>query len=355
MQSERGKVKPLAELVLSKTGGNPFFVNEFLKMLDAENLITFNLECLSWEWDISQIKAMDITDNLVELIVSKLKKLPVSTQQILGVAAYVGREFDLKTLSIICEKSPPEIFKYLMLAVEYELIIPNSELDEQQLLIQDYKFGHDWVQQAAYSLIEDLPVKFPHLLTKSTAVNRIVDKIPVPVNRTTGPRSSGEVLDLAAVMKASQAIAGEIELDKLLAALMKIMIQIAGAQIGYLILENDGQMLIEASGKIDVEQIAVLQSISIENSVPVSIINYVALTRETVVQNNAAERGKFTNDPFIKEHQSKSLLCTPLLNRGQLSGILYLENNLTTGAFTPDRLEILQMLSGQAAIRDRQC
>lgn len=349
LQSERGKVKPLAELVLSKTGGNPFFVNEFLKMLATEKLINFNLEYLSWEWDISQIKAMDITDNLVELIVSKLKKLPVSTQQILGVAAYVGREFDLNTLSIICEKSPPEIFKCLMLAVESELIIPNSELDEQ-LLIQDYKFGHDWVQQAAYSLIKDLPIKFPRLLTKSAAVNRIVDKIPLPVNRTTGSRSSGEVLDLAAVMKASQAIASEIELDKLLAALMKIMIQIAGAQIGYLILETDGQMLIEASGKIDLEQIAVLQSISIENTVPVSIINYVARTRETVVQNNAAERGKFTNDPFIKEHQSKSLLCTPLLNRGQLSGILYLENNLTTGVFTPDRLEILQMLSGQAAI-----
>ncbi|MDF0555941.1 AAA family ATPase [Kamptonema sp. UHCC 0994] len=348
LHSDRGKVKPLAELVLCKTGGNPFFVNEFLKMLDTEKLIAFNLECLSWEWDLDRIKAINITDDLVELIVSKLKKLPLSTQQILGVAAYVGEEFDLSTLSIICEKSPQELFKYLTPAVDSELILPKSELDEQ-LLIQDYKFGHDWVQQAAHTLIKNPEEEFPRLLTKSAA-NRIVDRIPVATNRITGPRSSGEVLDLAAVMKASQAIASEIELDKLLATLMKIMIQIAGAQVGYLILENDGKMLIEASGKVDAEQIAVLQSISIDSRVPVSIVNYVAHTREAVVENNAAYHGKFTNDPFIKEHQSKSLLCTPLLNRGQLSGILYLENNLTAGAFAPDRLEILQMLSGQAAI-----
>ena len=76
---------------------------------------------------------------------------------------------------------------------------------------------------------------------------------------------------------------------------------------------------------------------------PASIINYVARTRKTVLKN-------FTNDPYIKSHQTKSLLCTPLLDQGHLRGIVYLENNLTVGAFTEDRLKVLQLLSGQAAI-----
>ncbi|OCQ92475.1 protein kinase [Oscillatoriales cyanobacterium USR001] len=348
LQTSRRRVKSLAELVLSKIGGNPFFINEFLKTLYAENLITFHLESLSWQWDINQIKGMEITDNLIELMISKLKRLPESTQHILGLAAYIGLEFDLNTLSIICGKSPKEIFKDLTLAMQLEFIVPTSDLDEQ-LLIQNYKFSHDRVQEAAHSLINNLAVKFPNLLTQSAMAKNLGDRCLIDINTTTESRSS-EVLDLAAVMKASQAIASEIELDKLLASLMKIMIQIAGAQFGYLILETQGQLLIEASGEVNAEQINVLQSISIDRHLPISIINYVARTRETIVTNNAADFGRFTNDSFIKEHQSKSILCAPLLNRCQLIGILYLENNLTSDAFSPERLEILQMLSGQAAI-----
>jgi signal transduction histidine kinase len=101
---------------------------------------------------------------------------------------------------------------------------------------------------------------------------------------------------------------------------------------------------------VDVDNIKVLQSIPIDQHLPVSIINYVTRTRETVVKNDAAQQGKFINDPYIKANKTKSILCAPLINQGQLSGIVYLENNLTTGAFTPDRLEVIQLLSGQAAI-----
>ena len=166
----------------------------------------------------------------------------------------------------------------------------------------------------------------------------------------TSNSSSGEVLDLAALMKASEAIAGEIVLDKLLATLMKILIQNAGAQKGYLLLENQGEWAIEAEGAVDAEGVTVLQSLPIDTRLPLSVINYVARTTETVVNHDAAREGKFTQDSYIQEHHTKSILCAPLLNQGKLSGILYLENNLTSGAFTPDRLKILQLLSGQAAI-----
>ena len=157
-------------------------------------------------------------------------------------------------------------------------------------------------------------------------------------------------MDLATVIKASQAISGEIVLEKLLATLMKILIENAGAQTGYLLLEAEGQLLIEAVGKVNDEQVSVLQSIPIDDCLPISIINYVARTHESVVLNDATYEGNFTSEPYISVHQTKSILCTPLLNGGRLIGILYLENNLTVGAFTKEHLSVLNLLSSQAAI-----
>ncbi len=102
---------------------------------------------------------------------------------------------------------------------------------------------------------------------------------------------------------------------------------------------------------------AVLQSIPIEGVLPAAIINYVARTKESVVLDDAAgeipnpkSQIQNLNAPYLLENKPKSVLCAPLLNQGKLTGILYLENNLTAGAFTPDRLEVLKLLSGQAAI-----
>ena len=174
---------------------------------------------------------------------------------------------------------------------------------------------------------------------------------------TTTTSQSREALDLATVIKASQAISSEIELDKLLETLMQILIQNAGAQFGFLILEEAGELLIEAEGTVD-GQVVVLQSMPIEFVKPdgemprlsSAIANYVFRTQQSVVLHDASREGNFTNEGYIKDFNPKSILCAPLMTRGQLSGIVYLENNLTTGAFTPERLEVLQMLSGQAAI-----
>ncbi|QLE44983.1 GAF domain-containing protein [Nostoc sp. C052] len=174
-------VCPLAELVLRKTEGNPFFVNEFLRMLYSENLLTFDAEDLSWQWNIAQIKAQDITDNVVELMLIKLKKLPENTQQILRLAACVGAEFNLDTLSIVCDQAPETIFQDLLAAIQVGLIQPLSELDEN-LLIQEYKFLHDRVQQAAYILIDKLQKQIVHLqigrnLLGKTLPERLSDRL----------------------------------------------------------------------------------------------------------------------------------------------------------------------------------
>ncbi|MCT7982724.1 AAA family ATPase [Laspinema sp. A4] len=165
-------------------------------------------------------------------------------------------------------------------------------------------------------------------------------------------RESSDRLDLTTVLKASQAIASEIVLDKLLATLMKTAIENAGAEKAFLILDVEGKLLISASASTAAEAVTVEQSLDLETcaDLPVAIVKYVARTGSNLVLSDAAYEGAFTKEPYVVAHQLKSLLCTPIVNGGKTLGILYLENNLTRGAFTRDRLEILKILSSQAAI-----
>ncbi|MEG5031835.1 AAA family ATPase [Microcoleus sp. AT3-D2] len=199
----------------------------------------------------------------------------------------------------------------------------------------------------AVAKVKDLETRYPQLFTLDLPTKKNIST----TTSTTGSPSSSS-LDIATVMKASEAIAGEIVQDKLLSRLMKNLIENVGAQKGYLIIETHGKLLIEAEGVMNDERITVLQSEPVENCPELSeaIINYVARTQENLVLNDATREGNFTNDPYIKARQPKSILCAALMNQGQLAAIVYLENNLTAQAFTPDRLEVLQLLSGQAAI-----
>ncbi|MBD1939865.1 ATP-binding sensor histidine kinase [Microcoleus sp. FACHB-68] len=202
--------------------------------------------------------------------------------------------------------------------------------------------------------VEDLETKYSQLLTKTPAKNRMRDtansKLDATIHTTTGGNS--ESLDLVTVMKASQAISGEIVLDKLLAKLMKILIENAGAQKGLLVLPKDGKLIVVAEASVTQDEVVMQKSNLVESSqdLPVSVINYVERTRSDMVLSNAAGEGRFTSDPYIAKRQLKSVLCSPIINQGQLIGILYLENNLTSGAFTPERLEVLRLLSSQAAV-----
>ncbi|MFB2897448.1 AAA family ATPase [Aerosakkonemataceae cyanobacterium BLCC-F50] len=176
-------VLPLAELVLRKTGGNPFLVCEFLRLLYSENLLRFDADRLSWRWNFDRIRDFNITDNVnvVELLLNKLKKLPETTQQLLRLAACIGAQFDLATLAIVCERSPKTVFQNLLTAILAGLIQPLSELDED-LLVQDYKFLHDRVQQAAYALIDSSQEQTIHLqigrnLLEKTSSEQLVDRL----------------------------------------------------------------------------------------------------------------------------------------------------------------------------------
>lgn len=235
-------------------------------------------------------------------------------------------------------------------AAEFYLSLSRQEIG--QLYLRNSH--HCYTQWGAKAKVKQLEDEYPEYFIGTTNKG-IVKSLSTTISTSD---SNGEFLDLTTVIKASQALTGEIVLDKLLAKLMKIMIENAGAQKGFLLLHSDDKWEIEAVGAIDSDDVNILQSLPVDSvdastQIPLlstAIVNYVARTEENVVLNDATYEGNFIRDAYIIATQPKSILCIPLLNQGKLNGILYLENNLTTGAFTPERVEILNILSSQAAI-----
>ena len=204
-----------------------------------------------------------------------------------------------------------------------------------------------YLRWGAMAKISNLEKQYPNLLTKLQPNDY---PLLYASNMSTLP-DRANILDLMTAIKASQAIASEIMMDKLLVRLMKIVFENAGAQSGVLILEDNDKLLIEASGQTDQFHVEVLQSIPIEQSdlVPVDLIHFVVRTKEYVIINDASKDSKFINDLYIQKMHPKSILCAPIIHKGNLLGVLYLENNLTQGAFTSERIEMIKLLSSHIA------
>ncbi len=163
-------------------------------------------------------------------------------------------------------------------------------------------------------------------------------------------------LDLNTVVKAAQAISGEMVLEQLIQKLMKIVIENAAAQTGYLLLQKNGELVVEATGSVERDEVTVLppapseMTAAREQNLPQTVLNYVKRTHLYLVIADARNDARFANDPYVIAKKPKSILCTPILNQGRFIGILYLENNLTADAFAPHRIEMMQILCSQAAI-----
>ncbi|MDJ0557386.1 MAG: AAA family ATPase, partial [Microcoleaceae cyanobacterium MO_207.B10] len=240
--------------------------------------------------------------------------------------------------------------------IQYEAL--GNELAAKFWFSQDKpKYAKVHLNEAYYSYqnwgatrkLKELEAQHPELRDLLKIKSHIIDTQTTAFSDSTS--SPGESLDLATVIKASQAISSEIVLDKLLSKLMKILMENAGAEKGTLLLLTEGKLINVAKAIIDAEEIVVEKSqIDKSEDLPLTVINYVERTHQDVVLSNACAKDRFMADPYIARTKLKSILCTPIINGGKLIGILYLENNLTLGAFTPERLEILRLLSSQVAV-----
>lgn len=173
---------------------------------------------------------------------------------------------------------------------------------------------------------------------------------------------AGEVdsaaLDLASVMKASQAISGEIALEQLWTTTMRIMLENAGGQRGCFVVREGGTLVIEGLSELDREASSPAppaRSIPFDGNegaqaLPISLVYHVLNTDSPVVLHDAAQAGRFSRDAYLLARQPRSVLCIPLLHHGKTEGAIYMENSLTAGVFTEDRIELIRLLAAQVSI-----
>ncbi|ABA22458.1 Serine/Threonine protein kinase and Signal Transduction Histidine Kinase (STHK) with GAF and PAS/PAC sensor [Trichormus variabilis ATCC 29413] len=228
-----------------------------------------------------------------------------------------------------------------------------------------------WYLQEAYycyakwgakAKVADLERRYPQLLapilqqSRSTlSTNETIFTVGTVTKSSSSVSSSSsnvsDTLDLTAILKASQAISGEIELEKLLSSLLRIIIENAGADKCVLMLLQDNHLLIQGSITQGYKPI-MLPSLPVEDSleIPHKLIYKVKHSQHTVVLLDATADTTLANDPYIIRQKPLSILCSPILYQGKLLGILYLENNLVRGAFTSDRVQLLNLLCTQVAI-----
>ncbi len=161
-----------------------------------------------------------------------------------------------------------------------------------------------------------------------------------------------EHLDLATVIKVSEAVSGEIVLEKLLDTVMRRAIEYAGAERGLLILPQGDGLRIEAAVTSHGNEVTVaLPEARVTGAdLPDAVLRYVLRTHESVLEHNASAQGAFAADPYVRNHRARSVLCLPLLKQSRLLGVLYLENNLAPHVFMPARVAMLKLLASEAAI-----
>jgi PAS domain S-box-containing protein len=198
-----------------------------------------------------------------------------------------------------------------------------------------------YLRWGADGKVRQLDERYPHLHSE-----------PSPVSSTATIGSQIQHLDLATVIKVSQAVSGEIVLEQLIDTLMRTSLEHAGAQRGLLIVPDGGAQRLEAEATTSGDAITVrLHRASVSaTDLPDSILRYVVRTHESVILDDASAQGAYSADGYVRHNHVRSIMCLPLIKQAALVGVLYLENNLTPRAFTPARSAVLKLIAFQAAI-----
>jgi len=239
-------------------------------------------------------------------------------------------------------------------ALAYELAGEFYQALGKEIVSQAYltKAYYGYIHWGAIAKVKHLESTHPFLVAQT----RTIQTPTLDVTRTTTGNTTssnlGDFLDLATFIKSAEAINGEIVLEKLLTKLIKIILENAAAQKVVLLLLKNDILCIEATGTHAEETVTLLPSIPVENcqDVPLSVINYVHRSQKHLVLDNATVAEPFKVDTYIQKYQPKSILCLPMIYQSQRRGIIYLENALTVGAFTAERVEVFKVLISQVAI-----
>ncbi len=213
--------------------------------------------------------------------------------------------------------------------------------------------GYLYYRWGAHRKVEDLRQKYPGLINAPVRMPgsgtdaRTLDRATRSLD--------ADALDMSSVIKASQTISGEIVVDQLWKTTIQILLENAGAQKGCFVVRQDDQLVIQAQGEVGRDAPTLAEpgpAAAPEEApmLPVSVIHNVLRTGKPLVLSNATEPGRFAADPYIVKHRPKSVICIPILRHAQFAGAIYMENNLTTGAFTEERVEVIKLLSAQASI-----
>ncbi|HEV3499202.1 MAG TPA: AAA family ATPase, partial [Bradyrhizobium sp.] len=200
---------------------------------------------------------------------------------------------------------------------------------------------HCYLRWGALGKVRQLEQLHPYLRDATVAASPTTT-IGAPVER----------LDVGTVLKAAQAVSGEIVLGELIKTLLRIAIEHAGAERGLLILFPGDEPRIAAEATTGRGEIEVtLRETSVSPAeLPESVLQYVIRTRESVILDDTVVQNAFSADEYIGQKHARSILCLPLVKQAELIGALYLENNLASHVFTPGRISVLEVLASQAAI-----
>ncbi|MBD2024534.1 response regulator [Leptolyngbya sp. FACHB-711] len=269
------------------------------------------------------------------------------------VARIEGRDLEAMRLYEQSIKSAQEHEFVQYEALAYELAAKFYLNREFEPIAKTYfqEARNAYLRWGAVGKVKYLEDRYPALLPR---LKPAFPKDPVTSSSTTFV-SSGAQLDILSVIKASQTISSEIVLSELLKTLMQIVIEQAGAEVGYVLQFRRNRLVIEVEARANRanEQLSIqhfMANAETSSLVPQSILNYVQRTQETVILEDAATSTLFSEDQYVIRNQPKSVLCLPIARQSKLIAILYLENNLATKAFTQTQLSALEILSAQIAI-----
>jgi PAS domain S-box-containing protein len=198
-----------------------------------------------------------------------------------------------------------------------------------------------YLRWGAYGKVRQLEQLHPYLRDVS-----------VPASPTVTMGAPVEQLDVGTVLKAAQAVSGEIVLDKLIKTLLRIAVEHAGAERGLLILfpGDEPRMAAEATTGRGQVEVTLRETATLPAELPESVLHTVVRTRQSVILDDALAQNPFSADEYISQKHARSVLCLPLVKQAKLIGVLYLENKLASHVFTPARISVLELLASQAAI-----